>query len=62
VLGKQERKNKLSKAFGPKPYNVVTKSGNTIVIQSPEGDHLMQNTSKARKFGIKTLLIPARHW
>ena len=37
VLVKQERKNKLSTPFAPEPYDVVTKTGNSVVVESPEG-------------------------
>jgi hypothetical protein len=37
VLVKQELKNKLSTPFAPEPYDVVTKTGNSVVVESPEG-------------------------
>ena len=41
VLVRQERKNKLSTPFAPEPYDVVTKTGNSVVVESPEGVQLM---------------------
>ena len=50
VLVKQERRNKLSTPFAPEPYAVVTKTGNSVVIESPEGVQLMRNTTHVKKF------------
>ena len=50
VLVKQERKNKLSTPFAPEPYNVVTKTGNSVVVESPEGVQLMRNTTHVKKY------------
>ena len=41
VLVKQEKQNKLSIPFAPQPYEVVTKSGNSVIVESPEGVQLM---------------------
>ena len=45
VLVEQEKQNKLSTPFAPQPYD-VTKSGNSIIIESPEGVQLMRNTQR----------------
>ena len=37
VLVKQEWQNKLSTPFAPEPHEVVTKPGNSVIIESPEG-------------------------
>jgi len=50
VLVKQERKNKLSTSFAPEPYDVVTKTGNSVVVESPEGVQLMRNTTHVKKY------------
>ena len=41
VLVKQERKNKLSTPFALEPYDVATKTGNSVVVESPDGVQLM---------------------
>ena len=50
VLVKQERKNKLSTSFAPEPYDVITKTGNSVVIESPDGIQLMRNTTHVKKY------------
>ena len=50
VLVKQERKNKLSTPFTPEPYDVVTKTGNSVVVESPEGVQPMRNTTHVKKY------------
>ena len=50
VLVKQERKNKLSTPFAPEPFDVVTKTGNSVVMESPEGVQLMRNTTHVKKY------------
>jgi len=42
VLVNQKRKNKLSTPFAPEPYDVVTKTGNSIVVESTDGVQLMR--------------------
>ena len=37
VLVKQEKQNNQSSPFAPQPYDVVTKSGNSVITESPEG-------------------------
>ena len=49
VLVKQKRKNKLSTPLAPEPYDVVTKTGNSVVVESPEGVQLMRNTTHVKK-------------
>ena len=48
LLVKQERKNKLSTPFAPEPYDVVTKTGNSVVVESPEGAQLIRNTTHVK--------------
>ena len=40
VLVKLERENKLSTPFAPEPHEVVNKTGNSVVIESPDGVQL----------------------
>ena len=50
VLVRQERKNKLSTPFAPEPYDVVTKTGNSVVVESPDGVQLMRNTTHVKRY------------
>ena len=50
VSVKQECKNKLSTPFAPEPYDVVTKTGNSVVVESPEGVQLMRNKTHVKKY------------
>ena len=50
VLVKQERKNKLSTPFSPEPFDVVTKTGNGVVVESPGGVQLMRNATHVKKY------------
>ena len=50
VLVKQDRQNKLSTPFSPEPHEVVTKTGNSVVIESPEGVQLKRNTTHVKKY------------
>jgi len=50
VSVKQKRKNKFSTPFAPEFHNVVTKTGNSVIVESPEGVQLIRNTSHVRKY------------
>ena len=50
VRMQQERQDKLSTQFNPTPYSVVTKRGNSPVVQSQEGEQYSRNTTHAKKF------------
>ncbi|PFX28921.1 Uncharacterized protein K02A2.6 [Stylophora pistillata] len=50
VLAKQECKNKSSTPFAPEPYDVITKTGNSVVVESPDGVQLMRNTTHREKY------------
>ena len=50
VLVRQERKNKLSTPFAPEPYDVVTKTGNRVVVESPDGVQLLRNTTHVKRY------------
>ena len=38
VLVQQEKTNKLSTSFNPNPFKVVSKTGNSLVVESPTGN------------------------
>ena len=40
---RQERKNKLTATFRPEPYRVLDKSGNSVVVESPDGVQYKRN-------------------
>ena len=50
VLVKQPKVNKFTITFNPEPYTVVKKTGNSVVIESPEGAQYSRNTTHVRKF------------
>ena len=45
VLVQQEKRDKLSTRFDPNPYTVLSKHGNSLVVQSKEGVQYSRNTS-----------------
>ena len=49
VLVKQDKTNKLSTAFNPNPFKVISKSGNSLVIESPAGNQYSRNTSHVKR-------------
>ena len=49
VLLQQEKKDKLSTRFNPNPYTVVSKHGNSLVVQSKEGAQYSRNTAHVKK-------------
>ena len=50
VLVKQDKTNKLSTAFNPNPFKVISKSGNSLVIESPAGNQYSRNTSHVKRY------------
>ena len=50
VLVQQEKTNKLSTPFNPTPLTVVSKTGNSLVIEADDGAQYSRNTSLVRKF------------
>ena len=50
VLVKQERQNKLSSPFAPEPHKVATKTGKSVVIESPDGVQLKRNNTYVKKY------------
>lgn len=49
VLVQQEKKDKLSTRFDPTPYTVVSKHGNSLIVQSQEGAQYSRNTAHVKK-------------
>ena len=49
VLLQQEKKDKLSTRFNLNPYTVVSKHGNSLVVQSKEGAQYSRNTAHVKK-------------
>ena len=50
VLSRQERKHKLPPTFRPEPYCVLDKSGNSVVVESPDGVQYKRNSTHVKKF------------
>ena len=50
VLIQQERENKLTTPFSPVPHKVVSKTGNSLIAESPEGVRYQRNTTHVRKY------------
>ena len=47
---RQERKNKLTPTFRLEPYRVLDKSGNIVVVESPDGVQYKRNSTHVKKF------------
>ena len=52
VLVRQERKDKFSTPFNPTPYRVVSKTGNSVIVEAPGGAQYSRNTSHVKKFMV----------
>ena len=50
VLVQQDKTNKLSTAFNPNPFKVVSKIGNSLVVESPTGNQYSRNTSHVKQY------------
>ena len=50
VLVKQDKTNKLSTAFNPNPFKVISESRNSLVIESPAGNQYSRNTSHVKRY------------
>ncbi|XP_068738483.1 uncharacterized protein [Montipora capricornis] len=50
VLLRQKRKNKLTPNFRQEPYHVLDKSGNSVVVESPDGVQYKRNSTHVKKF------------
>ena len=55
VLVRQGIMNKLSTTFKPTQFVVVRKSGNSLIVESPDGVQYSRNSSMARRFHIYSL-------
>ena len=42
------RLKKLSTAFNPNPFKVVSKTGNSLVVESPTGNQYSRNTGHVK--------------
>ena len=49
VLVQQEKKDKLSTRFNPTPYTVVSKHGNSLIVQSQQRAQYSRNTAHVKK-------------
>jgi len=45
ALVREERKDKFSTPFNPMPYRVVSKTGNSVIVEAPGGTQYSRNTS-----------------
>ena len=50
VLLRQDRKKKLTPTFRQEPYRVLDKSGNSVVVESPDGVQYKRNSTHVKKF------------
>ena len=50
VLVRQERKDKFSTPFKPRPCRVVSKTGNGVIVEAPGGTQYSRNTSHVKRF------------
>ena len=50
VLVQQDKTNKLSTAFNPNPFKVISKTGNSLVVGSPTGNQYSRNTSHVKQY------------
>ena len=52
VLVRQERKDKFSTPFNPTPYRVVSKTGNSVIVEASSGTQYSRNTSHVKRFMV----------
>ena len=50
VLLRRERENKLTPTFHSQPYEVKSKVGNSVLVQSPEGVQYQRNVTHVKKY------------
>ena len=55
VLVQQERQNKLSTRYDPKPYTVLERKGPSLILQQGEGTVFMRNVSHVHKLHQSTV-------
>ena len=58
VLVQQDKTNKLSTAFDPNPFKVVSKTGNSLVVERPTGNQYSRNTSHVEQYISEGDLTP----
>ena len=56
VLVRQEKKDKFSTPFAPTPFQVVSKTGNSVVVESQGGTQFSRNTSHVKMFVSETAM------
>ena len=49
VRVRQERKNKMPARLSLKPYNIVEKNGNSVLVESEQDVHYKRNITTLRK-------------
>ena len=54
ILLKKEKKGKLTAAFSPVPHTVVSRKGNSTIIESPQPVPYTRNTNHAKKLQTST--------
>ena len=54
VLVRQEKKDNFSTPFNPSPFQDVSKTGNSVVVESQGGTQYSRNTSHVKKFVSET--------
>ena len=50
VLVQQDKTNKLSTAFNPTPFKVVSKNGNSFMVKSPTVKQYSKNTGHVNQY------------
>ena len=50
VLVRQEKVNKFSTPFCSTPHTIVSKTGNSVIVESPHGAQYSRNTTHVRKY------------
>lgn len=61
VLVRQEKKDKFSTSFDPSPFQVVSKTGNSVVVESQGGTQYSRNTSHVKKLCRRPLCLKSKH-
>lgn len=50
VLVRQDKQNKLITTFNEVPHTVVSKTGNSVVVEAPSGAQYSRNTTHVKRF------------
>ena len=50
VLVQQDKTDKLSTAFNPNPFKVVSKTGNGLIVDIPTGNRYSRDTSHVKQY------------